>query len=345
MDQQGGPKDVNDNSLEGSSTVVEASNSDTAPVNEPSDTPPETTTDQSQPTSTNTPTTEPPRTTQHHFFNLIRHLNIYLLSFVFIFIIAIIVIVVVISNSNKTTSTSTTGTSTLSQSQLEKIANNNSTTSVGTANQILNIAASTIFSGQVLVRKDLDVAGSIKIGGGVNIAAISVLGTGTFQALQTGKFTVSGDSLFQGNVNISQALAVSGITTFSGAVSANQLTIQSLTLNGDITINHHIDTGGLTPSRSAGDALGYGGTVSVSGSDTAGTITIGTGSLPVAGCFVTVTFGKVFNNVPYVVITPVDEAASGIAYYVTRTAANFSVCTSSTPPAGQSFGFDYIAMD
>jgi hypothetical protein len=74
-------------------------------------------------------------------------------------------------------------------------------------------------------------------------------------------------------------------------------------------------------------------------------ITIGTGSSPTSGCFATVTFGKAFNNVPDVVVTPVGAAASGMAYYITRSTTDFSVCTSSTPPAGQSFGFDYIAID
>jgi hypothetical protein len=146
-------------------------------------------------------------------------------------------------------------------------------------------------------------------------------------------------------VNIGQALTVAGATTFSGAVSADQLTVQSLILNGDLVIDHHINSGGLTPTRSPGGALGNGGTVSISGSDTAGIITINTGSSPVAGCFVTVTFGKTFNNIPSIVITPVDAAASGIAYYITRTTANFSVCTTSTPPAGQTFDYDYIAID
>ena len=152
-----------------------------------------------------------------------------------------------------------------------------------------------------------------------------MLGIGTFGSIQAGKLTVSGDSTLQG-VSIAQALTVAGATTFSGAVSADQLTVQSLLLNGDIVINHHIDTGGLTPARTDGNALG-------------------TGSSPTSGCFVTVTFGKAFNNVPVVVVTPVGAAASGMAYYITRSTTDFSVCTSSTPPAGQSFGFDYIAID
>ncbi len=344
MDQQGGPiEDGKDNSLEGSSTVVE-SGSDNLSQDNPS---PDNATEPiaPQPESTGQSTPAPKLSGSHRIFKFVHHLNIYLLLFILIFIIAIAIAAVAIVSNHKNTSSPTTNTTALTQSQLEKIANSSGSTSVGTANQVLTFAASSIFGGQVLMRQDLDVAGSIKIGGSIDLPTISVLGTGTFQDLQTSKLTVVGDSSLQGNLNISQALTVAGATTFSGAVSTNQLTAQSLILNGDIVIDHHIDTGGLTPVRSAGNALGDGGTVSVNGSDTAGTITIGTGSSPVAGCFVTVNFGKAFSGVPSVIVTPVDEAASGMAYYITRSTTNFSVCTSSTPPAGQSFGFDYITID
>jgi cytoskeletal protein CcmA (bactofilin family) len=341
--EQGEPTEDNENSLEGSSTVVESSGNNLAPASPTENTSVEPA--NSQPETVATPPSSPEIRPKHQLTDFFRHLNIFLLAFVFIFIIAIVIAIVAITKSHNTTSTSTPSTSALTQSQLEKIANSSNTTLVGSANQVLNIATSTIFGGQVLVRQDLDVAGSIKIGGSLELPAITVLGLGAFQTLQTSKLTVTGDSILQGNVDISQDLAVAGATTFSGTVSADQLTVQSLQLNGDIVVNHHIDTGGATPTRTDGSALGYGGTVSVNGSDTAGAITIGTGSSPSSGCFVTITFGKAFNNVPDVVITPVGAAASGIAYYVTRSATAFSVCTTSTPPAGQSFGFDYIAID
>jgi cytoskeletal protein CcmA (bactofilin family) len=343
MEQQGEPIDESDNSLEGSSTVVESNNGDVAPIAPTPNNSPDSVAQ--PPQSTAPPVPVQPIKAHHHLFNFVHHLNVYLLSFIIIFIIAIVIAIVAITNSHNSSATTSTSISALTQSQLEKIANSSSTTSVGTANQVLNIAASTIFSGQVLIRQNLDVAGSIKIGGSINLPAISVMGTGTFQTLQTSKLTVTGDSGLQGNVNIGQALTVAGATTFSGAVSANQLTVQTLNLNGDIVIDHHIDTGGLSPTRTPGNALGNGGTVSVNGSDTAGTITINTGSSPAVGCFVTVTFGKAFTRTPSLAITPVDVAASGLAYYVTRTTTDFSVCTSSTPPAGQTFGYDYIAIE
>jgi hypothetical protein len=92
-------------------------------------------------------------------------------------------------------------------------------------------------------------------------------------------------------------------------------------------------------------AVGGGGTASLSGSDTSGSVTINTGGSPPAGCFATVTFSKVFASTPHVVLTPVGSAAAGLQYYVTRSTTGFAVCTASAAPAGQSFGFDYVALD
>jgi hypothetical protein len=91
--------------------------------------------------------------------------------------------------------------------------------------------------------------------------------------------------------------------------------------------------------------LGAGGTVSVSGTDTAGTITINTGGSPAVGCFVTITFTQKFNATPHVVVTPVGSAGGGLNYYVNRSASDFSLCTTNPAPGGANFSFDYIALD
>jgi hypothetical protein len=101
----------------------------------------------------------------------------------------------------------------------------------------------------------------------------------------------------------------------------------------------------VNPGRTQGNALGGGGTSSVGGSDTAGSITINTGSNPSAGCFITVNFAAKFSGTPRVVISPVDAPAGGLAYYVTRNISSFSVCSNNAPAANASFGFDYIVFD
>jgi len=142
-----------------------------------------------------------------------------------------------------------------------------------------------------------------------------------------------------------KGITSNGGATFGGPVSAPQITVQSLQLNGDLQIVRHIDAGGATPGKTDGTALGNGGTVSVGGTDTAGTVTINTGGSPAVGCFVSVNFSNKFSATPHVVVTPIGSSAAGLSYYVTRTTSSFSLCTTNPAPAGQTFSFDYIALD
>jgi hypothetical protein len=83
----------------------------------------------------------------------------------------------------------------------------------------------------------------------------------------------------------------------------------------------------------------------LSGSDTAGSVAINTGSGPPVGCFATITFSESFPNTPHVVVTPIGTAAAGLDYYLTRSTTNFVICSTNSAAAGQSFGFDYVVMD
>ncbi len=84
--------------------------------------------------------------------------------------------------------------------------------------------------------------------------------------------------------------------------------------------------------------------MSISGTDTAGSLAINTGSSPPAGLLVSVVFTQKFAATPHVVISPIGSAAGSIQYYVNRDVNGFSVGTASPPPAGANFGFDYIVI-
>jgi hypothetical protein len=99
------------------------------------------------------------------------------------------------------------------------------------------------------------------------------------------------------------------------------------------------------PGVGRGSAVGSGGTASLGGSDTAGSITINTGGGTGAGCFATVNFVRKFNSTPHVIVTPVGSGAAGLGYYITRSTSDFSVCTTTPAPSGQTFGFDYFVVD
>ena len=274
----------------------------------------------------------------------LRRFNLYLILFLFILVIAGLITAVAYFESKKATTTSTLKAQTLTQQTLQQVANSDAT--IGNAQQILNVESSAVFAGKVLIRDGLEVAGNLQIGGTVALSNITVSGAAALGQVQINKdLAVAGDTALQGSLSISKSLQVNGGGTFSGPVSAPQITTSNLQLNSDLILTHHITTGGGTPDRSNGPALGSGGTSSVSGSDTGGFVGINTGNSPIAGCLVTIKFTTKYNTVPHVLLTPVGSAGGGLTYYTNRDTSSFSICVSSPAPAGSSFGFDYFVID
>lgn len=275
---------------------------------------------------------------------LISHLNIYLLLFLLIVVLAIGFTIVSIQRNKKEAAPTTIETTELSAEDLQKL--NNSDVSVGDPKQTLSVESNAIFSGKVLIRDTLDVAGGIKVGGALSLPGLTVSGTSSFDQIQANRLTIAGDTNIQGQLTALKGITVTGGGTFGGPLSAPQITVQSFQLNGDLQLNRHIDAGGTTPAKVDGNALGSGGTVSISGTDTAGTVTVNIGGgSPSSGCFITVNFTQAFNAVPHVVITPVGAAAAQINYYINRTTNNFQICFNGPALPSGTFSFDYIAID
>ena len=274
----------------------------------------------------------------------LKKFDIYIVLIVFIFMIAGAILAIAYFQNKQASTTSTLKTQTLTQSTLDQVANSDAT--VGSTQQVLNVLSSAVFAGKVLVRQDLEVAGGLQIGGTVGITNLSVAGSTQLGQTQVSKdLSVGGSIAVQGSSSIGKDLQVKGSGTFAGPVSAPQITTTSLQLNSDLTLTHHIIIGGGTPGRTQGPAVGSGGSTSVSGSDTAGTISINIGSSPVAGCFATINFTQKYNTTPHVLLTPVGEGGGTIAYYVNRTSTSFSICDSTAAPSGSSFSFDYFVVD
>jgi cytoskeletal protein CcmA (bactofilin family) len=265
--------------------------------------------------------------------------NIYMIVFILLVMMAAVVVFVSIKPAKTVT---TTPIGKLSDQQLAALKSNS--TLVGDTKQTLDIQSSTIFEGQVLARSDLNVAGSLKVGGVLSLPSITITGNGNFAQIGvTGPLSVGGDTNLQGGLTVQKNLAVTGSASF-GSLSVSSLSITSLSVKNDFSISKHIVTNGGVPGHSGGTALGGGGTASLSGSDTAGSVSINTGNAPPAGLFVTIAFAQKFAATPHVVITPVGSAAAGLQYYINRDANGFSIGTANPPPAGANFGFDYIVI-
>jgi hypothetical protein len=272
----------------------------------------------------------------------LSHVNIYVLLFLLALLIAIMALVIGIQKSkNEAVPTSLT-TQTLSTDAINQLKGND--VKVGDSKQTLSIESNAVFAGRILIQGGTDIAGTLKVSGDTSLVNLTTSGTAVLQKAQINDLAVSGNLGIQGAITVQKTINVTGGGSFGGPVTAPQLTVDTLTLTKDLQINSHIDAGGSTPSSSNGASLGAGGTASVSGTDTAGTVVIGTGSGPVAGCFVTVTFTKKFNGSPHVVISAASSDAGGLDYYVNRTTASFSVCAN-TPAAAKNYTFDYIVID
>lgn len=275
--------------------------------------------------------------------SLISHLNIYLLLFILILVITFLIVFISVQRNKKADKTATINTQELTKETLDKLKG--SEAKVGDPKQTLSIESNAIFTGKVLFRDSIDVAGTIKVGGALSLPGLNVSGESKFDQIYGNKLTISGDTGLQGQLTVGKNLTVTGGASFGGAISVPVLAAQSLQLSGDLQFNRHIDAGGGTPGKSNGSALGSGGTASLSGTDSAGTLTVNTGGGPGAGCFASISFTQAFSSTPHVVITPVGSAAAGLNYYINRSSSGFSVCTTNAPPAGQSFSFDYVAID
>lgn len=271
-----------------------------------------------------------------------RKVNVYLLLFVLLLIIAGIVAFVTYLNSQNANPDQTAATQTLSEEALKQLANTDA--SVGNTNQTLTIQGNTIIAGQTLARGNLNVAGNFQVGGNVTIPNLTVSGTANLPATQVNSLQVATNVAIQGATTM-RDLTVSGTSSFSGPMTASQITVSRLVISGTgvLEVPNHLSFTGPTPSRSVNSGvLGAGGTLSINGSDTSGSVAINTGNNPTAGCFTTVTFQRAYSGQPRVIISPVGQAAGQTQFYVNRSSTNFSICTANAAPANQSFSFDYF---
>jgi len=277
-----------------------------------------------------------------------KKINLYLLIFVFLGIIVSAYTIVSYLNSKKETPSPAIATQPLNQEALNELAK--SDTQVGGSGQTLTVQGNAIFSGQVLTKGDLGVAGnivanSVKASGEVSAPQMTASVKATINDAQINTLQVAANTTLQGTVTLQKDLNVGGTASFSGPVTAGTLTVTNLIMSGNasLRIPNHIAFPGASPGRTINSGLlGAGGSGTLNGSDTTGTINVNTGNGPSAGCFVNITFNQRFTSTPHVIVSPVGQAAGQAQYYVNRDAAGFSICSANAPPANQVFAYDYF---
>lgn len=276
---------------------------------------------------------------------LARKMNVYLLIFILILIVSIVITVVVYLNSTKAPATPSIASQNLTTDSLKQLANTD--VSVGDKSQTLTIQGNAVINGETLARGNLNVAGDLQTGGSTTTPNITVSGTANLGTAQMNSLQVAGNTAIQGETTM-RNLNVAGSSTFSGAMTAAQITVSNLVFsgNGVLTIPNHIKITGPSPNRSINSGiLGAGGSASVNGSDTSGTLNVNTGNNPQPGCFARMAFARNFSSTPRVVVTPVGAAAGQTQFYVERDTSGFSICTTNAAPANQTFAYDYFIVN
>lgn len=142
-------------------------------------------------------------------------------------------------------------------------------------------------------------------------------------------------------MTINNNLNVAGNLSVGGTFSARGFQASSLISDTTLMIGGHIVTRGLSPTASKGGGLTAPDTISISGSDSAGTVAvnIGTGTAR-SGIVANVTFNRAYGSTPRVVVTSIGPGASDV--YINRNANGFSIGVGSIAPGGHAF--DYIVM-
>jgi len=280
---------------------------------------------------------------QSGFKRLFKRFNLYFLMFIFVIVIGGIYTTITYLNSRKVTPSPTVSSQNLTQSQLKQLANSNAT--VGNSGETLNVQGSAIFSGNVLAKGNLDVAGTIQSGGPLDVAQLVVSGTSNLATTQINTLQVSSTSVFQGLVTMQNGENVTGTSSFSGNVSINNLTLTNLTMagNAQLTVPNHIAFTGASPGRTIDfGVLGNGGSASIFGGDTSGTVTINTGNNPTAGCFIDLKFNIPYTQTPNIIVGPINQGAGETQFYATRTTTDFHICTANAAPANSVFAYSYF---
>jgi hypothetical protein len=277
-----------------------------------------------------------------------KKVNIYLLLFIFVVIVAGAITVVSYLNSKKAPPEPGVATQEINQDTLKQLANSDAT--VGGSGQTLTVQGNAIISGQLLAKKDLGVAGtivtnSVKVGVDLTVPQLTVANSSNLHDVQADTLKVASTTSMQGNLTLQKDFSVAGNTAFSGPVTANQISVTRLIMSGNASLEvpNHISFTGASPGRHINPlVLGAGGSASINGSDTSGTLNVNSGNNPTAGCFAEISFNQRFTKTPHIIIGPVGSAAGSTQFYADITATGFSICSNNAPAANKVFGYSYL---
>lgn len=175
----------------------------------------------------------------------------------------------------------------------------------------------------------------------------------------TGGLQVNGTSVFTPTTDSTDVFRIQGADTSAVILRAdtvaNKLIVRTLdvdynlTVGGNVTFAGHLRSGGGTPTRVIGPAACTAASVSVTGTDTSGmiTVTAGTGC-SAGGAIMAVVFANAFSAAPRVTLTPATASAASLPVYVDHTQvtnASFDIASSTPLTDGVQYRWYYHAIE
>jgi hypothetical protein len=154
------------------------------------------------------------------------------------------------------------------------------------------------------------------------------------------------DLLQSANItNLTAASAtIDSLTVTNNATFLGDVVVHGSVSVATLTVNGHIITGGDTPTASA--AACSGATTEISGTDTAGTISVTT-SGGCSGELAKITFAKAFGATPHVSLTPANAATAVTQAYVdsdNTSATSFTIATPTTINGSTTYRWYYQVL-
>lgn len=244
----------------------------------------------------------------------------------------------------------------ISSGDLNKLGINRSV--IGDSGVELSVAPDAKFKGKIAVAGETNLSGPVFLNskltgtnatlaqlqaGKTTLNDLNVNGDGTLSTLNLrDQLVVAGATHFQGSVNMDQLLSVNNSVNIAGNLSiGGRLSVNTFSVN-NVQVAGHLFTSGARPNIGpGGGALGSNGTVSNSGNDTSGIISINIGAGATGGTLANLAFRTQYSSVPKVVISPVGVGGS---FYVSNiSVAGFSVgINSGLSPGG--YKINYIVV-
>jgi hypothetical protein len=198
--------------------------------------------------------------------------------------------------------------------------------------------------------------GSITAGDITGVGNLSITGTAQIMQGMTvgGALNVGDTALFKNGADSTTSFQIqnsSGTNLFTADTSGMKITVTNLVVTANLTVNGHIISGGTQPTTTIlPNTIGTvptGASCTVSGTDTAGTITVTVGTSgatnPVSVC--QVNFSTAFATAPTVIIGTANNAATDqLPMTGPTTTTYFRVNTRYYPSAADNYVFKYMVV-